>query len=199
MMPNLEKTRKSIAGCVTQPIVRCLAKTPLTPNVLTWVGFLLTVGAAVLIVTEHLIAAGATVVVAGLFDMLDGALARTTGQTSKFGAILDSTLDRMSEAVLMLGLLAMFTWNGQTWESFLAGVALLGSFMVSYIRARVEGMGIECKAGFFTRPERVIILVLGLLLSGVQYALVIALALIAFLSLVSAGERLVYAHRRTKE
>ncbi|MCJ7605930.1 MAG: CDP-alcohol phosphatidyltransferase family protein [Dehalococcoidales bacterium] len=199
MMLNLEKTRRSIAGCVTQPIVRLLAKTPLTPNALTWVGFLLTVGAAVLIVTEHLVAAGATVIVAGLFDMLDGALARTTGQTSKFGAILDSTLDRMSEAVLMLGLLAMFAWNGQTWESFLAGVALLGSFMVSYIRARVEGMGIECKAGFFTRPERVIILVLGLLLSGVQYALVIALALIAFLSLVSAGERLVYARRRTKE
>lgn len=198
-MPNLEKTRKSIAGYVTQPIVRILAKTPLTPNALTWAGFLLTVGAAVLIVTGHLIAAGATVIVAGLFDMLDGALARTTGQASKFGAILDSTLDRMSEAVLMLGLLAMFARNGQAWESFLAGVTLLGSFMVSYIRARMEGMGIECRAGFFTRPERVIILVLGLLLSGVPYALVIALALIAFLSLISAGERLVYARRRTKE
>jgi CDP-diacylglycerol--glycerol-3-phosphate 3-phosphatidyltransferase len=197
-MLTLDKVRKNIADHVTIPIVRLLAKTPLTPNALTWLGFLITLGAAALIFTEHLLAAGIVVLVAGLFDMLDGALARLSGKVTRFGAMLDSTLDRISEAVLLLGLLAIFAGEGQVAESLLTGFALLGSLMVSYTRARMEGLGIECKTGLFTRPERVVILALGLLLSQFDYALVTALAVITFFSFLTAGQRLLYAWRQTR-
>jgi CDP-diacylglycerol--glycerol-3-phosphate 3-phosphatidyltransferase len=169
------------------------------PNTVTWIGFGITVIAGALVVTEHLLAAGIVVLVAGLFDMLDGALARITGKVTRFGAILDSTLDRISEAVLLLSLLAIFAEGQQVTECILVGVALLGSFMVSYIRARMEGLGIECKAGLFTRPERVIVLALGLLLSQFNYALLIALAVITFFSWLTVVERMAYAWRKLKD
>jgi CDP-diacylglycerol--glycerol-3-phosphate 3-phosphatidyltransferase len=198
-MSNLEKTRKIISNCVTQPIVSLLARTPLTPNTVTWLGFCITIAAAALIVTEHLLHAGIVVLVAGMFDMLDGALARATKRVTRFGGILDSTLDRISEAVLLLGLLALFARDGKTAESLLVGFALLGSLLVSYIRARMEGAGVECKAGLFTRSERVIVLALGLLLSGLDYALVTALGVITFFSYFTAVQRLIFAWRRTRE
>jgi CDP-diacylglycerol--glycerol-3-phosphate 3-phosphatidyltransferase len=198
-MAKLATTRKVIADYFTQPIVRLLSRTPLTPNTVTWLGFCLTIIAGALIVTGHLLAAGVVVLVAGFFDMLDGALARVTERITRFGAILDSTLDRLSEAVLLLSLLAVFVREQQFASSLLVGITLLGSLMVSYIRARMEGLGIECKAGLFTRPERVIILALGLLLSQFDHALIVALGLISILSFYTVVERLVYAWRQTKE
>jgi CDP-diacylglycerol--glycerol-3-phosphate 3-phosphatidyltransferase len=198
-MAKLATTRKVIADYFTQPIVRLLSRTPLTPNTVTWLGFCLTIIAGALIVTGHLLAAGVVVLVAGFFDMLDGALARVTERITRFGAILDSTLDRLSEAVVLLSLLAVFVREQQFASSLLVGIALLGSLMVSYIRARMEGLGIECKAGLFTRPERVIILALGLLLSQFDHALIAALGLISILSFYTVVERLVYAWRQTKE
>jgi len=197
-MPKLETARKNISKCVTRPIVNLVARTPLTPNAVTWLGFCITIAAAALIVTEHLLAAGIVVLVAGLFDMLDGALARVTNRVTRFGGILDSTLDRVSEAILLLGLLALFARDGEMAESLLVGFALLGSLLVSYIRARMEGMGVECKAGLFTRPERVIVLALGLLLSGFDYALITALGVITFFSYFTAIQRLIYAWRQTR-
>ena len=198
-MSKLEKTRRTLANSVAPPLARLLARTSLTPNALTWLGFCITVGAAVLIATDHLLASGIVVIVAGLFDMLDGALARLTGRVSRFGAILDSTLDRLSEAALLLALLVVSARELHVLVSLLIGVTLLGSLMVSYIRARIEAMGIECQAGFFTRPERVVILALGLMLSRFDFALLIALSIIAFFSWVTVIERLVYAWRHTKE
>ena len=197
-MSKLENTRRTLASSVALPIARLLARTPLTPNALTWLGFFVTVGAAVLIATDHFLAGGIIVLVAGLFDMLDGALARLTGRVSRFGAILDSTLDRLSEAALLLALLVESARGQHVAASLLIGVTLLGSLMVSYIRARIEAMGIECKAGFFTRPERVVILALGLLLNRFDNALLIALAVIAFFSWVTVIERLIYAWRQTR-
>ncbi|OGN94742.1 MAG: CDP-alcohol phosphatidyltransferase [Chloroflexi bacterium RBG_13_51_18] len=197
-MTKLDSCRKVIAERITGPIISVLSRTPLTPDIVTWLGFGITIAAGALIVTEHFLAAGIVVLVAGLFDMLDGALARTTGRTSRFGAILDSTLDRLSEALLLITLLAVFVKYGQTAESVLAAVALAGSLIVSYIRARMEGLGIECKAGLFTRPERVIILSLGLLFSGFDNALLIALAVITFFSWITVIERLVYAWYQTR-
>lgn len=198
-MSKLEKSRRVLANSFTPPLVRLLAKTPLTPNVLTWLGFLITVGAAALIVTDHFMAAGIVVLVAGLFDLLDGALARLTNETSRFGAILDSSLDRLSEGVVLLALLVVFARDQHSTGSLVVGVTLLGSIMVSYIRARIEGMGIECKAGVFTRPERVIIIALGLMLNQFDNALLAALSIIAFFSWVTVIERLVYAWRQTRE
>ena len=196
-MKQLDEIRKAAAKYLTQPVVKLLAKTPITPNTLTWFGFLLTVGAAALIVTEHLFAAGLVVLAAGFFDMLDGALARLTNRVTRFGAILDSTLDRFAEAVLLLGLLVLYAGSQSVAGSLLVGFALLGSLMVSYLRARIEAQGIECKVGLFTRTERVIILALGLLFSQFDYALIIALAIIVVFSFFTVGQRLFYAWRQT--
>jgi CDP-diacylglycerol--glycerol-3-phosphate 3-phosphatidyltransferase len=198
-MSKLEKTRRNVSSSITSPIVRLLARTPLTPDALTWLGFLVSIGAAVLVVTDHFLAAGIVVLVAGAFDMLDGALARLTGRVSRFGGILDSTLDRLSEAVVLLALLAVFARDQHIAGSLLVGVTLLLSLMVSYIRARIEGMGIECRAGFFTRPERVVVMALGLLLNQFDHALLTALAIIAGLSFITVVERMLYAWRRTRE
>ncbi len=198
-MSKLEKTRRSLADIVAPPLARLLAKTPLTPDALTWLGFFINIGAAVLVVTDHFLAAGILVLVAGLFDLLDGALARLTDRVSRFGAVLDSTLDRLSEAAVLLALLVVFARGQHVDASLLVGATLLGSLMVSYIRARMEGMGIECKAGIFTRPERVIILSLGLMLNQFDFALLSVLGIIAFFSWVTVVERLVYAWRRTRE
>ena len=190
--------RKTAGNRLTSLIVQLLAKTPLSPNAITWTGFLLTLGAAALIITEHLFAAGFVVLIAGFFDMLDGALARTTNRVTRFGGVLDSTLDRLSEAVLLLSILVLYTQGQQVAESLLVGIALLGSLLVSYTRARIESLGIECKVGLFTRPERVIILALGLLLSQFDYALIIALAIITFFSFFTVSQRLLYAWRQTR-
>jgi len=197
-MTKLVKARKVTAEYLTQPAVKLLARTPVTPNTLTWLGFWITVGAAVLVATGNLFAAGFVVLVAGFLDMLDGALARTTNQVTRFGGLLDSTLDRLSEAILLLSILALYTRGQQVAESLLVGIALFGSLLVSYIRARIEALGIECRVGLFTRPERVIILALGLLLSHFDHALVIALVIITVFSFFTAGQRLFYAWRRTR-
>lgn len=197
-MIKLAETRKSAASYITQPAAQLLAKTRVTPNAITWFGFLLTVGAAVLIATGNLFAAGFVVLVAGFFDMLDGALARLTNQASHFGALLDSTLDRLAEAALLLSILVLYARGQQVAEALLVGLALFGSLLVSYVRARAEGLGLECKVGLFTRPERVIILALGLLLSQIDYALISALAIIVFFSFFTVGQRLVHIWRQTR-
>jgi CDP-diacylglycerol---glycerol-3-phosphate 3-phosphatidyltransferase len=197
-MSKLDNTRKNIGGSIAGPVVRIIARTPLTPNTVTVIGFIITLGAAALLYTGHLFAGGWVVIAAGLFDMLDGALARLTGKTTKFGAILDSTLDRVSEAVLLVGLLAVFARHGQFSRIMLDGAALVGSLLVSYTRARMEGLGVECKAGLFTRPERVIVLTAGLLFSRWDISLLIALSVITFFSWYTVIERMAFARRKLK-
>ncbi|MFC1940300.1 CDP-alcohol phosphatidyltransferase family protein [Chloroflexota bacterium] len=198
-MTRISTVRKSIAYHLTRPVVLLLAKTNLAPDAITWFGFLISVGAAVLIATEHLLAAGFVVLIAGFFDMLDGALARSTERVSRFGAILDSTLDRLAEAALLLGIIVLYVREGFIVGILLAGIALPGSFLVSYIRARAEAQGLECEVGLFTRPERVVVLALGLLLSQIGYAfLVAALGIIVLLSFVTISQRLLYVWRQTK-
>ncbi len=197
-MTKIVEVREALASYLTRPAVRFLALTSITPNALTWFGFLLTLGAAVLIVTGHLLAAGFTVLVAGLFDMLDGALARHTGQITRFGGILDSVIDRLAEAVLLLGLLVFYAGEGSMAGILLVGIALPGSLLVSYLRARAEAAGLECKVGLFTRSERVVVLALGLLLSQFAYALLVALGVIALFSLFTVYQRLLHIWRQTR-
>ena len=197
-MVKLAEVRKATANYLTQPLVQLLAKTPITPNAITWFGFLLNVCAATLIVAGDLFAAGFVVLVAGLFDLLDGALARLTNQVTRFGAVLDSTLDRLGEAVLLLGILILYAQGQSVAGILLVGIVLLGSLMVSYVRARIETLGLECKVGLFTRAERVIVLAIGLLLSQIDYALIAALAIIAVFSFFTVGQRLFYGWRQTK-
>jgi CDP-diacylglycerol--glycerol-3-phosphate 3-phosphatidyltransferase len=138
------------------------------------------------------------VLIAGFFDMLDGALARRTNQATRFGAVLDSTLDRLSEAVLLIGILVLYAGEQSTTGILLVSVALIGSLLVSYIRARAEALGLECQVGLFTRAERVIVLALGLLLNQIDSALIIALAIIVAFSFFTAGQRLLYVWKQTK-
>lgn len=199
-MAKLTRVRKS-AYHLTEPIVPLLVKTHITPTALTWVGFSIAIGGAILIASGHPFIAGFVVLTAGFFDMLDGALARHTNQVSRFGAVLDSTLDRISEAVLLLGILIFYLFFGNQSATgiLLVCLALIGAPLVSYIRARAEAIGLECKIGLFTRAERVIVLAVGLLLSHISYALIIALAIIAALSFVTAGQRLSYVLKQTKK
>ena len=199
-MAKLTQVRKS-AYYLTEPVVQLLARTRITPTTLTWLGFSITLGATALIATGHLFIAGFVVLVAGFFDMLDGALARRTNQVTRFGAVLDSVLDRISDAVPLLGILVFYLFfsDQSTIGILFVCLALIGSPLVSYIRARAEAMGLECQVGLFTRAERVIVLAVGLLLSQfVNYALIIALAVIAVFSFVTAGQRLIYVRQQTK-
>ncbi len=198
-MVKLTEIRKALAYRFTEPVVRLLSKTPITPSAITWFGFLLTIGAAALIITGHFLVAGLVVLIAGFFDILDGALARRTNQATRFGAVLDSTLDRLSEAVLLLGILVLYAREQSITGILLVGAALIGSPLVSYIRARAEALDLECQAGLFTRFERVIVLALGLLLSQIDYGfLVIALAIIVVFSFFTVGQRLLYVWKQTK-
>jgi CDP-diacylglycerol--glycerol-3-phosphate 3-phosphatidyltransferase len=204
-MVKLPEIRKTLARYAAEPLVRLLAATHISPNTLTWLGFLLTLGAAALIAMGHLLAAGIMVLVAGSFDILDGALARWTNRITRFGGILDSTLDRLSDAVLLFGVLglfllaqeqsALFTFIPKEWSIVLVFIALASSQFVSYIRARAEAAGLECQVGLFTRAERVVVLVLGLLTSQVS----IALAIIAALSLVTFIQRSVHLWQQTRK
>ena len=199
-MVKLTGVRRS-AYHLTEPAVQLLVRTGITPNNLSWLGFSIAVGAAVLIATGHLFVAGFVVLAAGFFDMLDGALARRTNRVTSSGAVLDSILDRVSEAVLLLGILIFYLFfsdSRSTLGILLVCLALIGSPLTSYIRARAEAIGIECKIGLFTRPERVIVLAVGLLASPINNALIIALAIIVTLSFVTAGQRLFYVLKQTK-
>ncbi|MCK5576985.1 MAG: CDP-alcohol phosphatidyltransferase family protein [Dehalococcoidales bacterium] len=191
---RLSQVRKAISHYLTSPVVQLLARTPVTPSTLTFLGFVVTVGAAVLIATGYLLIAGLVVLVAGLFDMLDGALARRTNRVTRFGAVLDSTIDRLSEGALLLGILLLFAREGSTIGILLAGGVLTTSMLVSYIRARAEALGIECTVGLFTRPERVIVLVLGLMLNQIE----IALAIMITFSLFTIVQRLTLVWRYTR-
>jgi CDP-diacylglycerol--glycerol-3-phosphate 3-phosphatidyltransferase len=178
-------------------VARLLAKTPLTPNAVTCFGFVITLGAAALIATGHPFAAGFMVFVGGFFDILDGALARLTGKVTAFGGVLDSTFDRLSDAALLLAILFLFDW--EPWLVVLAFLAFVASLLVSYTRARSLEAGLQSKRGIFTRAERVIVLALGLLLSHLDNALVITLAIIAAFSFFTAGQRLFSAWRYSKK
>jgi len=154
----------------------------------------LNIVAAYVIATGHFLVGGTLVLVAGLFDLLDGALARFSGQTTKFGAVLDSVSDRISEAAILCGLLVWYIRQGTSPEivPVLIFAVLTGSFLVSYVRARAEGLGWQCPVGLFTRAERVIVLAIGLLINQILIALCV---LVVFVS-ITVVQRLVYVWKQ---
>ena len=193
-MANLVEIRGTIASRITNPVVRILSKTKLKPNTLTVIELAISIGVAYAIVTGYFLLGGVLVLVSGLFDLLDGALARFTKQSTKFGAILDSAVDRISEAAIFCGLLIWYLPKVATLEIVLIFATLIGSFLVSYIRARAEGLGLECRVGLFTRAERVIVLALGLLVNQVFIALWV---LVVFVY-ITVAQRLLYLRKQAK-
>ena len=138
--------------------VRVLSESRITPNQLTALGFSLNLVSAVLIYREDYIAAAAVFLVGSIIDILDGALARSRGQATVFGAFIDSTTDRISEGAVLCAATLVFARHGDTWPVAAVFVALVASFLVSYTRARAEALGLEGKAGLMGRAERVVLL-----------------------------------------
>jgi phosphatidylglycerophosphate synthase len=192
---HLIDIRRNLASRITAPIVGILSKSGITPNALTFINLALNIVAAYVIATGHFLLGGVLVLVAGLFDLLDGALARFTKQTTRFGAILDSVADRISEAAILCGLLIWYIPQEEaSLEIVLIFVVLIGSFLVSYIRARAEGLGWQCQVGLFTRAERVIVLAIGLLINQIFIALCV-LVIFVFITVV---QRLIYLRKQDK-
>ncbi len=197
---NLTDIRRNLAYRITNPIVMILSKSGITPNALTIINLALNIAAAYVIATGHFLLGGVLVLVSGLFDLLDGALARFTKQTTKFGAILDSTVDRISEAATLCGLLIWYIpQEGASLKIVLIFVVLIGSFLVSYIRARAEGLGWQCQVGLFTRAERVIVLAIGLLINRIFiHSIFVALCVLAVFVFITVVQRLVYLWKQAK-
>jgi CDP-diacylglycerol--glycerol-3-phosphate 3-phosphatidyltransferase len=162
--------------------MKAIGRVPVTPNQVTIIGLALTFVAGGLVAFGHLRWAGVVLIVAGSFDILDGALARSTHASYPYGAFLDSTLDRYSEGAIYVGLAAYFVGMGgplQRWLVLATLAALAGSFLVSYVRARAQSLGFTCETGLFARPERVVLTVVGLILGGVVlYGVVFLLAIL---------------------
>jgi CDP-diacylglycerol--glycerol-3-phosphate 3-phosphatidyltransferase len=165
---------------------------------LTVCSLLVTIIAGVLVVLEYFIAAGLVMLFASFFDILDGALARSTNRVTKYGGALDSSLDRLAEAVIFIGLMVVYASDRSVYGVALAGIALTSSLMVSYVRARAEGLGIDCQVGIFTRAERIAVIVLGLLLARFSWVLPAALIVIIVFSSVTVGQRLYHIWKNTR-
>ena len=178
---------------ILESIARVLQATHISPNMLTVIGFVLALVVAYVLASGQLLWGGVLMILAAVFDAFDGTLARVSNRTSRFGAFLDSTLDRYSESVIFLGLLIHYIRTDQQTEAILVVVALVGSLMVSYTRARAEGLGLDIKSGLLTRVERVLILIVGLI-SG---WMLVALWLLAILTNLTALQRIYAAWRLT--
>lgn len=189
-----ERLRKW-AYFIVNPVAKAIGQTGISPNALTITGFLLNLGIAYMLARGLFFWSGLAIIFAGLFDALDGAVARASNKVSRFGAFLDSNLDRFSEAVVYFGLLLHYIQHGPTINTILVYAAIIGSLMVSYARARAEGIGVELKEGLLTRFERIAILVIALLLDVVP----LALWVLAILTNLTAFQRMYLVWRKTAE
>jgi len=180
---------------IINPIAGLVSKTGISPNGITVIGFLLMVGVGLVLSQGYLRLAGVLLIVAALFDALDGALARLQDRVTPFGAFFDSTMDRYAEAAVFLGVLVYFLRQGASTEVILTYIAIIGSLMVSYTRARGEGLGVSIRGGLLSRLERMVILVLFLLLNQ----LAIALWILAPLTNLTALQRIWLTWRAMRE
>lgn len=151
---------------IINAMVRGLASAGVHPNILTAIGVCINIGCGVLFGFGEFFWAGIVMIVANLFDMLDGNVARQTGNVTRFGGFLDSSLDRLSDMVAFLGIMVFYAGNSPQHSLLnvvLAGIGMIGSVMVSYTTARSEGLGVKANIGFLQRPERIVLLIIGAL------------------------------------
>jgi CDP-diacylglycerol--glycerol-3-phosphate 3-phosphatidyltransferase len=186
------------AGVVFEPVAQLLGRLGIHPNTLTIVGFLLQIGVGTLFALGRMRWGGGLLLIVAPVDALDGAVARATGKESAFGAFLDSTLDRLSDAFLILGLTWHYLRQGARLEVAVLLVALVAALMVSYTRARAESLGLSCKIGLLTRMERIfLIAVLSAL--GLITVLVWALAVLSVLTFLQRIARVYVVCSRGEE
>lgn len=181
-------------GAIINRIVRWLALSRIHPNVLTFLGLLINIWAAWLFSRGSFRWAGVVVIGAGVFDMVDGRVARATSQVTRFGGFFDSVLDRYSDLALYIGLLVYYAGINRFFYIVLTAIVMMGSVMISYTRARAENSIPKCKVGFLERPERVVLIILGAL--GDRMAAV--LWVIAVLSNLTVIHRMIYTYQEAR-
>jgi len=179
---------------VIRLIVRGLALSRIHPNALTFIGLIVNGIAAALLASGRFPAAGIVIILAGIFDMVDGRVARETNQVTRFGGFFDSVLDRYSDLVLLMGLLVYYASIDRFFYVVLTAVVMTGSVMVSYTRARAENAIPRCKVGFMERPERLVLLIIGAVFNRMAPVLWV----IAVLSNLTVVHRMIYTWRETK-
>ncbi len=192
--PTFREASKDALLLVLRPFVRWLSVMRVRPDTLTVVGWTLALGAAVLFGLGQARIAGAVMLLGGLFDALDGAVARESNRMSSFGAFLDSTLDRLSESAVFVGLMFFYAGAGRPYEALLAGIAMTFSLLTSYARARAEGLNIDCEVGLLERAGRVVILSI-LSIAGLP---TVGLGLVAAGALVTTAQRVLHVRRATR-
>lgn len=176
------------------PFVRFLSERRVRPDTLTILGWIFSVCAAVIFALGYVKSAGAVMLLGGLFDALDGAVARESDRMSAFGAFLDSTLDRFSESAIFVGIIFLFATTARPYAALLAGAAMTFSLLTSYVRARAEGLGIQCEVGLLERAGRVVILSVLSLLGLVT----IAIGLVAIGAFVTTSQRTLHVYRSSR-
>src|SRR5579864_8912412 len=183
-----------VSGKIINRIVSALALSRIHPNVLTFLGLLINAGAAVLLGTGQFRWAGVVVIAAGLFDMVDGRVARATDRVTRFGGFFDSVLDRYSDLALFMGLLVYYASINRFFYIVLTAIVMTGSVMVSYARARAECTIPKCKVGFLERPERVVLIIIGALFDRMAAVLWV----IAVLSNLTVIHRMIYTWQEAR-
>jgi CDP-diacylglycerol--glycerol-3-phosphate 3-phosphatidyltransferase len=179
---------------VIRLIVRGLALSRIHPNVLTFIGFVINIVAGVQLASGQFFAAGMVIIGAGIFDMVDGRVARETNQVTRFGGFFDSVVDRYSDLVLLMGLLVYYASINRFLYVVLTAIVMTASVMVSYTRARAENTIPLCKVGFMERPERVVLLIIGALFNHMAAVLWV----IAVLGNLTVVHRMMYTYQEAK-
>ena len=191
---TMEQLRRVVQGWLEMaltPVAGGLFRLGVSGNQVSVSGFALNVAAAGLVATDQLVAAGVLYLIAGILDLLDGILARLIGTPTRFGAFLDSTIDRAAEGVVFAAIGYRFALEGAAIDAGVVVLALLGSFLVSYTRSRAQALGAECRVGIATRAERVVLVAVGLvagLLTQVIY-------LVALLTAITIVQRVMHVRR----
>jgi CDP-diacylglycerol--glycerol-3-phosphate 3-phosphatidyltransferase len=183
------------AGAILKSIVRVLSLLRIHPNALTFIGLLINIYGAVLLAAGRFRAAGFVIIGAGIFDMVDGRVARETNQVTRFGAFFDSVIDRYSDLALLMGLLVYYANINRNFYVVLTGVVMTASVMISYTRSRSENVIPSCKVGFLERPERVVLLIIGALFDRMAPVLWI----IAVLGNITVIHRMIHTWDETKQ
>ena len=208
---NYRDFLQKVIYVLINPLIKGMIKVGITPNFITTTGFLLNVVATAFFVYMALYCpgrldligwGGVIVLFAGLFDMMDGRLARMGNMSSTFGALWDSTLDRYSELFTLFGITTFFLLNEWEVMGVVTFLAMVGSVMVSYVRARAEGLDIECKVGLMQRPERVVLTALGCIACGVTanvWWLAVPIIAIAVLANITAFWRVIHCYKALSE
>ena len=200
-----------LKGCfvhITNPVASVLISLGITANTATIVGFIVNVTAGISLAYERLILGGILIVVGGSFDMVDGAIARIRKVSNSSGALLDSVIDRYSEGAIFMGIAAYFYKSSSFYGILgvlLTFATMIGAFLVSYARARSEGLAVECNVGLMQRTERLVILAVGVIANGIlidlvvnNLILIIVLAILTIFTHITAVHRLIHSFRHLR-